>query len=202
MVIPGMIHGTTPGTIPGIAPGHVATTGIIPITIATENTMSRLLVYLSFITLLLLTGCASSPKFDNARYDTSIQPNQVAESFASYQHKTLLWGGRIVSVANLSEGTQLEVLGHPLTDSQMPNTNQTSTGRFLVFSKEFLEPLDFTEGRLITVAGPIEEVQNGRVGAVDYQYPVLNSEEIYLWSGNEIAGNPRVHVGFGFLFGN
>jgi outer membrane lipoprotein len=191
----------TRGTIPGIDPGHGAITGIV-LTTTTDKTMSRLFVLFCSTLLLLLSGCASSPKFDTNHYATSIQPDQVAESFSSYQNQNILWGGRIVSSANLADGTQLEVLGHPLSSNQLPNTNLDSTGRFLIFSSDFLEPLDFTEGRLITVAGQLDQLQDGKIGAVEYQYPVLNSEQIHLWSAREMSGNPRVHVGFGFLFGN
>lgn len=197
-----MTRGTIPGMTHGIDPGHDVTTGTPPTTTLTEKMRLRLPALLLSISWLLLAGCSSTPKFDSARYDPAIDPAQAAASFNVHQNKNLLWGGRLVSVANLADGTQLEVLAHPLTSSQIPNTNKPSTGRFIVLSGAFLEPLDFVEGRLITVAGRLNDLQHGQVGAVQYQYPVLNSDNIYLWSNSEIDGSPRVHMGFGFFYSN
>lgn len=157
---------------------------------------------LFLISLLLIAGCASSPKFDNERYTQVVTPAQVSLDPEIYMHNSVLWGGMLIATTNLEKGTQLEVLAYPLQSSQRPDIDRDPIGRFLVVSPDFLEPIDYAQGRSITVIGSLNEVRTGQVGATEYQYPVVNAEQIHLWSKFVGLGAPQVHFGVGLFYGS
>ena len=75
-------------------------------------------------------------------------------------------------------------------------------GRFLVIQQGYLESVDYAPGRLVTITGQFTDTREGEVGSADYVYPVIEAEQIFLWSNNVGANQPTVHFGFGFIFSN
>ncbi len=152
--------------------------------------------------LLLIASCATSPEFDSELFKQDTVPEQAVNEIDKLRNTKVLWGGLLVSSTNLEQGTQLEVLSYPLDSNQKPDISQAPQGRFILLDDRFLEPLDYSEGRIVTVTGELKETRSGEVGSAKYDFPVIDALEIYLWPKNGGQVEPRVHVGFGFIFGN
>ena len=57
----------------------------------------------------------------------------------------------------------------------------TSGGRFMACCKEYLDPAIYAQHRRITVAGHVLGSFSGKVGEVDYTYPMISCEETHLF---------------------
>jgi outer membrane lipoprotein len=154
--------------------------------------------------VMLVAGCASGPKFSTTDADASLLPEQIAAKPELATGQRVVWGGVIMSSTNLTEKTQLEVLAYPLSDSsQRPQTDEAAKGRFLVIKSGYLEPVDYAQGRLITVSGRLDGTENGKIGEATYRYPKVLAEDIHLWSReSESSGGIPVRFGIGVIFHN
>jgi outer membrane lipoprotein len=164
---------------------------------ANPQTM-RICIYL--ITLIsLLTGCASTPVFDATQVDKSLIPQNVAAEPSAYLGKTVLWGGIILDTRNLTGSTQLELLAYPLSKDQRPLSNNRPLGRFLINQEGFLDPAIYAQGQKLTVLGSVDNNQQGKVGESIYSYPVINAEQLQLWSAQN-ESQTRFSFGLGIVF--
>ena len=167
------------------------------------NRKNYLKSVLAGLLALLLGGCASSgPGYDDTIYNRDLTPKQAAAGADSLMDEPVLWGGMIIHAVNTEQGSQLEILGYPLASDQRPNLNADPVGRFILVSESFLEPLDYSEGREVTVTGSFTDTQSGEVGSTNYLYPVVDAEHIHLWSRSKAYNKPQIHFGFGFVFGS
>ena len=166
------------------------------------KTMSKPLQKLFILILLvILTACATGPRYDTARYDQRLTPQQSKADIENTKDSFVLWGGVIISSTNLEDATQLEILSYPLNSSQQPDTTQTPRDRFLIIKKEYLETIDYAQGRLITVAGVLTGSRAGQVGESTYIYPVVKADHLYLWGKNS-STDTKVHFGLGVILSN
>lgn len=155
-----------------------------------------------FVALLLLTGCATGPKFDTINVNPSLTPAQAVTKFNSARNSRVIWGGIIISATNLEGKTRFEVLSYPLSRSQRPNTDAAPQGRFLATKDGYVETLDYSPGKRITVTGTLTETREGRIGESLYIYPVVQTESLYLWTTTHAATEPRINFGIGVILHN
>jgi outer membrane lipoprotein len=151
------------------------------------------------LTLLgLLSACASTPVFDTTNTDRSLTPqNAIAEPDAS-RGKTVLWGGIILDTKNLADSTQIELLAYPLSHDQRPLPDNRPLGRILIKKSGFLDPASYAQGKKLTVLGRVEGNLQGKVGESTYTYPIVNAEQLQLWS-DQTESNTRFHFGLGIV---
>jgi outer membrane lipoprotein len=95
--------------------------------------------------------------------------------------RTVILGGEILHTSNLREGTRLEILQRPLSNSEIPQLTDTTGGRFMALCKDYLDPAVYAPQRRITVAGQVLGSYTGKVGEVDYTYPLISCEETHLF---------------------
>jgi outer membrane lipoprotein len=95
--------------------------------------------------------------------------------------RTVILGGEILQTSNLREGTRMEILQRPLSQSETPKLTDTTGGRFMAFCKEYLDPAVYAPQRRITMAGRVLGSYDGKVGEVDYTYPLISCEETHLF---------------------
>src|SRR5215510_11876625 len=126
-----------------------------------------------FIGWLALTGMGCTHLIS----ETLRQQAQPSVSFAelrtnpeALKGRTVILGGEILQTTNLRDGTRIEVLQRPLSESETPKLTDTSGGRFMAFCKEYLDPAIYAQQRRITVAGQVLGTFSGKVGEVDYPY--------------------------------
>jgi len=112
-----------------------------------------------------------------------------------------LWGGVIVGLDNRADHTLLEVVSYPLRTSQEPLTGRMTDGRFRLEVRGFLDPLDYRTGRRITARGLVQRTEAGRIGEVEYVFPVMVASDLYLWPEVPAAdwrpGGVSVGIGIG-----
>lgn len=156
---------------------------------------------LSAALLLLLSSCASGPTFETQQVDRSQTPHRAATEPKAAKGKIVLWGGVILRTDNLKDITRIEVLAYPLDSDSLPQTGRDSLGRFIFEYAGYLEPASYAAQRLITVVGPVQQVQNGKVGESNYLYPVVAAQQIYLWPKDSERDGTRFHFGIGIGVG-
>ena len=150
---------------------------------------------------LLLAACASGPRYDTTRaLPPQVTPEAAVPQMDAVGGRPVVWGGVILSSANLRQGSQMELLGYPLNASQRPDASARPIGRFLVRWPSYLETVDYAQGRLVTVSGVLSGVRDGQVGESRYRYPVVTADSVYLWPRASEVSEPRVHFGIGVLF--
>src|ERR1051325_1781654 len=149
---------------------------------------------------LFLSACATPP-IDLSGSDPSLTPDQAAADVASARNRRVAWGGVIVSVHNLKDETEMEVLGYPLDRAARPATSAPPQHRFLMVRPGYLESADYRNGRMVSATGAVTGLREGRVGDATYFYPVLQTDQLYLWSAYEGRRGPDVHFGIGVIFG-
>ncbi|MGB9822374.1 Slp family lipoprotein, partial [Thermodesulfovibrio sp.] len=62
-----------------------------------------------------------------------------------------------------------------------PEEGDTSEGRFIVISKNFLDCELYTKGRLLTVVGKFKGLKEGKIDTMPYTFPLIEAQATYLW---------------------
>lgn len=149
---------------------------------------------------LLLAACATSP-LDTSAVNSRATPSQVVEGAIAHRGERVQWGGSIVSVVNGDRTTDIEVLSYPVARDGFPNTYRKPTGRFVFRYGGFLEPQDYSPGRLVTVVGTVDSMVTTSVGDARLVVPRLDAEQLKLWSRKYEASQPRIGFGVGISVG-
>jgi outer membrane lipoprotein len=133
--------------------------------------------------VLFLSGCAHVISKDlRVKVDPSLTFREVSQNPNAYKGKTVIWGGEIVRTTNQKDGTtSIEIFQLPLSRRGEPNEMYPSEGRFLILTGKYLDAYLFRRGRRITVAGEILAEEFGKLGEMDYRYPLLSGNQIHLW---------------------
>lgn len=132
--------------------------------------------------VMFLSACSSNvPPNIREPFEASPGLSQVLINPESYLSQRLRWGGIILSTENRQNGSQMTIVAFPLNDSGRPRVSGHSPGRFIAVVDEFLEPLVYSRDREITVIGKLVKTEALKVGEYDYDYPVIEVDEFYLW---------------------
>jgi outer membrane lipoprotein len=121
--------------------------------------------------------------------DLQQQPGQ-------YTGETIILGGKIIETRVAEGATEMEILQLSLNGSDRPQDNDQSQGRFLVRTRQFLDPAIYPKGTLVTVGGRILGGETGAIGAMPYTYPSVELIEIKKWPPQD-SRSPRFHFGVG-----
>ncbi len=136
------------------------------------------------ILTVVLSGCATTghlPELIGKAPEHPIDVSEVQQDPQRFLGNPVRWGGTIIGVENLKNATRIEILSRPLSKSGKPDLEQPGQGRFLAELKGFVDPANYPEGRLLTVAGKIAGVVKRPIGNYPYTYPVVTAEAQYLW---------------------
>ena len=115
-----------------------------------------------------------------------------------YKDEVVLLGGKIVDTKANTDSSEIIVLQLPLGGGARPQVGDQSMGRFLIRSKQLLDPALYRKGMAITLVGRLVGNETRTIGEFKYNYPVIEPMEVKLWSENRYGG-PSVHFGFGVL---
>ena len=141
--------------------------------------------------LLSLTGCAHPISGDfRSQVDPTLSFNQIQQSPNDHVGKKVVWGGMIIETRNLEDVTEIEVVEKDLDSFGTPSTSDQSQGRFVFRKQGYLEPEIFTKGRMITGGGTVVGTQSGKIGEVEYEFPIIEVEEIKLWDDPDYRYTP------------
>ena len=131
---------------------------------------------------LMLSACTpviSTQLMDQV--DRDVTYGALAARPDEFKGKVVLLGGTIVQTVPKPSETEIEVVQKQVSSSGEPRLTDKSEGRFLVVVDRFLDPAIYQAGRDLTVAGEVRGSEVRRLGEIDYRYPVLTAQELYLW---------------------
>ena len=159
-------------------------------------------LFIFSVTALLVTACATGPKYDTSSIDLDITPLQAVNDSERLRGQRVLWGGIIIASDNLKAVTQFEILAYPLDSNQRPQTDKAPLGRFIAQHQGYVETADYTQGRLMTVSGLLQGTSTGRIGESEYSYPLVDIDNLYLWAARDDRPETSVHFGIGVQIHN
>ena len=112
--------------------------------------------------------------------DLSISPSKVRENPENFTGSKVIWGGIIIETVNDEDQTTVEVLATTMAKSFRP-TSTVSSGRFLIRTTDYLDPLVFAKGAMITVAGEVRGIEERKIDKRNYKYPVVKPKEMRIF---------------------
>ena len=151
--------------------------------------MMRLLTRAILVSaFVILTGCALTG--DQAETLPSGSPSvsyeQVKAAPESYNGQQVTFGGKVLGARRLKEGTRIEILQLPLTDSLRPIVDLSkSRGRFVALQKEFLDPATDPAGTFVTVTGDMAGSITLPLDETEYTYPFIRINNLRVWDEDD-----------------
>lgn len=162
------------------------------------------------IVLLTFIGCSSGPPVVPEEFQSQIDPSlsfrDIQATPQSFQGRTVLLGGEILSARRTQEGTEFEILQLPVTVDDPPAERRTeSQGRFLALDRRAEDPASFPSGTRVTLVGEVKGHETRRLDESTYQYPTVDVKHLYVWDPDTYRERPKSSVGLfgglGFGFG-
>jgi outer membrane lipoprotein len=155
--------------------------------------------FLTIMALLLLVGCTHVISEETLKQvDMNATFAQVVKAPDAYRGKTVLFGGDIIETKTFADKSQIVVLQHPLDRRDRPVAGDVSEGRFIILTSGFLDPAIYGPGRQVTVAGKVVGKERHPMGEIEYTYPVIEKQGLYLWPVERPASaEPRWQFGVG-----
>lgn len=132
--------------------------------------------------VVLLQGCSYAVSRDLVKKaDRTIPFEALIADPDAYARKIVILGGVIVLTRNLKKGTLIEVIQKELDYWGEPKRTEKTGGRFLVFHQGTLDPLVFTPGRELTVAGEVAGAKLDNLVQNPAGYPIIVVKELKLF---------------------
>ena len=156
------------------------------------NRIRKLIVPALVLATMVTTGCASrasNPATADSQEAISATDGPTVESVIKqpgvHQKSNVRWGGTVVGVENREDDTWIEVVDRPLDEHGRPVESRLSHGRFLAVVPEFLDPVDYRIGRVITVSGTLDGSDTRQIGGADFDYPKVIVADHQLWQSSD-----------------
>ncbi len=144
------------------------------------------IIFFLLMTVAMFSGCTRAISEQvRAQVNEGISLKAVRENPSGYTDEMTLWAGEIITAKNEKEGTMIEILQKPADLESRPKQGDLTEGRFLAYYKGYLDVAIYAKGREVTVAGRLKGERVQRLGEIEYTYPVIEVEEIYLWPERE-----------------
>jgi outer membrane lipoprotein len=160
-------------------------------------TWRKTLYLCGIVCVLLATACTTGiSKQARSRVTYLGTFSALQEKPDDHVGEVVLFAGKIIETNVGPEYSEITVLQLPLGGGDRPRIGDQSKGRFLIRSRELLDPAVYTEGTAITVVGKLVGSEVRKVGEYEYDYPVLEPIEIKLWPKDKSEG-PGLHFGIG-----
>lgn len=151
---------------------------------------------LLLIAALATSGCATTPPLDASGTWAGLKPYQIGNE-PQFDEQVVLWGGMIVEVENRERSTEVTVLAYPLDQRQQPKLESASEGRFIAVLPGFVEPLDYPQGRFVTLRGRMFGTRAGSIQQREYVYPLVQVQAAHVWPRDFRNAGPNFSIGIG-----
>jgi len=134
------------------------------------------------ILIILLSGCATQVPIPIKEAPTG-NPTvaEVRQGGERFTGTAVRWGGVITHVENKSDRTWVEVVSRELDSDGEPIADSRSDGRFIASFPGFIDPIVYSAGQQITVAGTIKGESSRPIGEYNYNFPIVAVTTSYLW---------------------
>ena len=137
------------------------------------------------------------PAVHTAQPAAAVTPAEVAAAPERHAGATVVWGGRILTVSNLAQATEVTLLAYPLDRRQQPRPGASSLGRFIARFPGYVEHYDYPEGRFLTVGGVLAGTRVVTVDGQPLVLPLLQVEDLRRWPADYERQRPRWQFGIG-----
>ncbi len=136
--------------------------------------------FLALFATVGLSACSSLPEELNASTELVVTDYKAfAESQGGQVSEDVRLGGIIAKVDNFKDKTRLEIVNLPISKSGKPDIDEEPTGRFVAYFDGYLEPVAFSEGRLVTVVGKgAGGEEEGKIGEHGYIFRLLRGGRV------------------------
>jgi outer membrane lipoprotein len=128
--------------------------------------------------LLTLTACVQPPKPLRGEF-SDVSP----EAYQANPVKDLVvrWTGFVVEVENKNDHSCLTIMAKVPDQLSRPSKRiRLDQGRFMACKPKFLEPA-FFRNKAVTITGPVKKLVNKKLDEMDYAYPLVDAQVIYVW---------------------
>jgi outer membrane lipoprotein len=135
----------------------------------------------NFLIIVFFVGCVHPVSQEIRKgIDADITFESLAEDPNPFLGKRVLFGGVIAVTRNIQDGTELEIVQKNIEPYGNLEAGDYSGGRFLFFSKGYLEPEIYSSGRELIGVGKVTGHKLGKVGDYSYNFPIIEVEELHL----------------------
>lgn len=134
---------------------------------------------------LFLSGCSSLPDTLKTEDQNLVADYQAWINAPQDELSTVRLGGVIAEVKNEAKRTRIEVVNLPIGKTGKPDINVEPEGRFVAYIDGFVDPVTYSEGRLVTILGNSDGYELGKVGDYEYRFPVMKASGYHLWQIKE-----------------
>lgn len=140
------------------------------------------ILLLAVLSCLILAGCSTTPETISTEETQSLTSYEtVSQSKSPPIGAKARWGGKIVSVENKKDVSEIEVIYFPTNSVGRPKLGEASLGRFKAVVNGFVDPLVFESGRSITILGEVGNFTTDLIGEQEYQYPTIDAAGYHMW---------------------
>lgn len=144
--------------------------------------------WLALLLAVLGAGCATAfPDEVMRTVNTQITADELRALPDAHKGARVILGGEILATQPREGQTEIELLTRRLRGDESPERSDSSPGRVLLHTPEFLDPAVYATGRRITVIGQVAGVEERKIGDVPYRYPVIGLERIRLWARDVVV---------------
>ncbi len=160
-------------------------------------TIKRYGYILGIFFIMLVMGCATGiSQQSRSKVTYAGTFSELQKTPDVYKDEIIMLGGKILETNVSSTLSELTVLQLALGNNGRPVNLDQSRGRFIVQSKQFLDPAIYQKEMLLTIVGKLKGSNIRAIGGFDYVYPLVEPIEIKLWP-KEMQTQPMFHFGFG-----
>jgi outer membrane lipoprotein len=128
--------------------------------------------------LLTLTACVQPPKPLRGEF-SDVTP----QAYQAKPVKDLVvrWTGFVVEVDNKNDHSCLTIMAKVPDQLGRPSKRvRLDQGRFIACKPKFLEPA-FFKNKAVTITGPVKKLVSKKLDEMDYAYPLVDAQVIYVW---------------------
>jgi len=147
--------------------------------------------------IMFVTGCtAGISPLSRSKVTYAGAFSTLQKTPDAYKGEVVMIGGRIIEAKTSPSLSEIFVLQLALDTGGRPVDPDQSQGRFIVQTKQFLDPAIYQKDMPLTVVGTLKGSKVEYIGDFQYIYPLIELIEIKLWP-NGMRTRPMIHFGIG-----
>lgn len=161
------------------------------------NTLKHGRCILGIFFILIVMGCAAGiSRQSRSKITYTGTFSMLQKTPDVYKGKVVMLGGRIIDTKTSPLLSELTVLQLALGSGSRPVNPDRSEGRYIVRTKQILDPEVYQKDMLLTVVGTLTGNRVLPIGDFKYTYPLVELIEIKLWP-KEMQTQPHIYFGIG-----
>lgn len=151
--------------------------------------MNILRLILTFLLIFSASCAAPLLKKEILTRATVADLVKIKASPQAQQGKLFLLGGLIIEVKNEQTGSVIEAVFIDVDDKGYLKERKYGP-RFIAETEDFIDPVIYKAGRKLTIAAEFSGIKKGKIGEMEYDYPLFEIKELYLWPEEKIEPIP------------